>query len=65
VGGKGPELEARAGLLYLAYKNWANDAGERPLTGTAFGKRMKELGFNKRKNNTGAFYEGIGIREAQ
>jgi len=26
---------------------------------------MKELGFNKRKNNTGAFYEGIGIREAQ
>jgi hypothetical protein len=59
------ELEAPAELLYLAYKNCANDAGERPLTGTAFGRRMKELGFSKRKKNTGAFYKGIGIRAAR
>ena len=36
--------------LYTAYKEWAQNGGERPMTQTRFGRRMGDLGF---QNNTG------------
>lgn len=34
-----------ASALYAAYKKWAEDHGEHPITSTAFGLRIKERGF--------------------
>jgi putative DNA primase/helicase len=61
-GKKGAGFEAPARPLYISYRTWAIGSGEHPLTQTAFGKRLTELGFKKRKTNTGWIYEGIGIR---
>ncbi len=57
-----PNAQVKGRLLHLTYKKWADDAGEFALTETAFGRRMKEEGFPKRHSESGATYEGVGLR---
>lgn len=42
--------------LYKSYKQWAEDRGDRPMTQTAFGRRLDDLGFRAGKK------DGIRIR---
>ena len=58
----GDEMEARARPLYAAYKTWAMDTGERPLTERAFAQRMPDRGFGKRRTKVGAMYLGIAVQ---
>ena len=53
-------LHVRAGVLYAEFKNWAEENGERQMTGTKFGRAMKEL-FDSGKDTNGTFYLGIGL----
>ena len=54
--------QARARNLYMAYKAWADDTGERSMSATAFGRRLVERGLQKRKDEKGIHYFGIGFR---
>jgi putative DNA primase/helicase len=57
-----PTAEARAKELYTAYQEWCSDNGERAITGTAFGRRLAERGFDKyRDGRRGIHYIGIGL----
>ncbi len=56
-----PPAEARASELYAAYRQWADDNGLAPMTGTAFGKRMGKR-FKKGTGGGGyVVYAGIGL----
>jgi putative DNA primase/helicase len=43
--------EDRAGLLYVAFKLWAEENGHYVFSGTAFGNRLSEGGFSKRRGD--------------
>ena len=49
-----------AGELYKAYVEWCKANGEKELTGTTFGRRMKERGIDSVRSNH-VFYLGIGV----
>jgi putative DNA primase/helicase len=59
---EGEYASGMARNLYAAYRKWATDAGEEPVSETAFGRRLSEHGFTKRHTEKGAKYEGIGLR---
>jgi putative DNA primase/helicase len=46
----GPREEVPAGELYRAYRYWAEEQGDRPLTSQLFGRRLNEKGFTKKKS---------------
>jgi P4 family phage/plasmid primase-like protien len=54
------EAMTRAGRLYKAYQSWCDDNGERPMTGTMFGRRLGDRGLDKVKT-THVFYLGVGL----
>lgn len=57
-----PKGEVQAKLLFEAYKTWAEDNGEKPMTAQMFGRRLTERGLDKykdRKNFT--FYMGLSL----
>ena len=57
----GTEYTYQAIALYKAYHNWAQSAGEIPLSQKRFGGGMTERGFNKVKN--GIFvYHGLTLK---
>jgi putative DNA primase/helicase len=58
----GEFASAKARSLYGAYRTWATAAGEEPISETAFARRMAEHGLVKRRTETGAVYERIGLR---
>jgi phage/plasmid-associated DNA primase len=43
--------QVQARPLYQAYRKWAEEAGDRPMTGTLFGLRMMELGLKKERDS--------------
>jgi P4 family phage/plasmid primase-like protien len=54
----GANEKEEAGLLYLAFESWATDHGQFVFSGTAFGNRLTERGFTKRR---GHVPERLGI----
>ena len=57
-----PDEWVTANAFYLAYINWAKDAGEKPLTKTALGLRLAERGFAPGRDRTeGRLWRGIGL----
>jgi len=58
--GEFASIKARG--LYEAYRKWAECTGERILTETAFGRRLRERGFAKEHGRAGRLYRGIGLR---
>lgn len=60
---QGDGLKVRASELYAAYKEWCESNGEHPMTGTAFGRRMVERGFERLKSRTCYLYVGLRVRE--
>lgn len=54
------DATARAGELYAAYREWCDRSGERPLSGTMFGRRLTERGYDKVRTKY-VRYLGIGL----
>ena len=61
--GNDEELAVQARPLYVAYRKWAEEAGERPLTEMAFGLRMGECGFRKVRDAKNIRYVGIALKD--
>lgn len=57
---QGEKATVKGSNLYAAYKAWAEEMGLRPLSGTMFGKRMKDR-FDSVKHGV-VSYLGIGLR---
>lgn len=51
----------RASELFGAYNAWAEKRNEKPFKQTTFGRRIGEMGFEKRKSN-GVIWDGIKLR---
>ena len=56
-----PGEKERAAVLYSAYRDWALEQGERPVTNTRFGTALVERGFEKDKDNKGVVYYDIKV----
>lgn len=59
----GPKEEQPAGELYRAYKNWALENGEEPLTSTAFGRRLEEKSFGMKRGGKGRVRLGLSLKD--
>jgi len=53
------ESEIQAGVLYANYRDWCENNDEHPISQTAFGLRIKELGIQSRESKRRKFYQGI------
>lgn len=60
-----PGARVQAGMLYKAYASWCRTQGVEPITNTAFGMKLTELNYDKRRDSKGNhYYHGIGLMEA-
>jgi len=58
-----PSARCAAGQLYSAYADWARASGTAtPLTMTAFGRRLSELGYRESKSSDRRWRNGLGLR---
>jgi len=55
-----PIAEVRASELYQSYHNWCAYNALKPISSTAFGRKMGER-FEKRRTTKGVFYFGLGL----
>lgn len=53
--------QAKARELYLVYRKWAEEAGERFMRETDFSNSLSERGFEKKKAEAGNVWKGIGL----
>jgi putative DNA primase/helicase len=58
---EGPHGRVKAGDLYREYRSWAEAAGERPMTQTAFGTRLGDRGLAREKDRTGWWWVGLAL----
>lgn len=57
-----PTVTTKAGELYASYKNWAEAAGERPVSQRAFGLALKERGLEHGEPDRGrTTWRGIAL----
>jgi putative DNA primase/helicase len=60
---EGSMMSSASESLYREYRTWSEQVGERPMTNTAFGLRLVEGGFEKRRDSRGrTVYQGIGLK---
>jgi putative DNA primase/helicase len=55
-------LTVQASKLYAAYRQWCEDMGHHPMSGTAFGKEMSKR-FNKQKEGVMSYF-GVSLKLA-
>jgi putative DNA primase/helicase len=61
---EGPGLNVQARPLFKAYRAWAEEAGEHPMTETMFGLRMDQAGIKKdRDAGNRVIYRGIALKD--
>lgn len=58
-----PMFSCRASDLYDRYSRWSKNQGSKPMTNTAFGRRLGDRGLEKYKDMTGWHYRKIAIIE--
>ena len=56
--------DSKASLLYASYKEWCDQAGERPITQKKLGMRLVEQGFVSERRKTGYHWLGIGVLDS-
>lgn len=60
-----PGAKVQAGILYDTYKSWCGMNQVEPVTQTAFGMKMTELQYEKKRTAKGLFfYHGIGLLQS-
>jgi putative DNA primase/helicase len=52
---------AATNLLYDTYVKWCVATGEREITSTKFGTKMKEKGFEQGRTSVLRYWKGIGV----
>jgi putative DNA primase/helicase len=57
-------FSVKARVLYTAYRARSEEGGEKAITETAFGLKLAEHGFKKRRTNEGNMYEGIALKSS-
>ena len=60
-----PRHGVRASDLYSAYSRWCLVMGEKAETATTFGRRLVDLGFEKKRAGAGMFYYGLALVDAE
>lgn len=55
-------VETPARDLYISYARYADQSGEQPMTETAFGKELGNLGFAKKRTDAARLRIGIALR---
>ncbi len=58
-----PRAVGSASGLYRSYKDWVEENGGYPVSGTKFGLKLGARGFTKEKSGT-VIYRGIGLRDS-
>jgi phage/plasmid-associated DNA primase len=56
-----PNARAPSNALYKAYRQWAEEHGEAPMSHKLFASCLSERGFKKTRQNTGVLYVGVGL----
>ncbi len=56
-----PNARAPSNALYKAYRQWAEEHGEGPMSHKLFASCLSERGFKKTRQNTGVLYMGVGL----
>jgi putative DNA primase/helicase len=56
-----PNAEIRAGELYAAYRQGAENNGEFQMTDRDFSASLEERGFKKSRNSSGRFWKGLQL----
>ena len=59
----GTPYEVKAGPFYTAYQKWCEENGHKPMSGTRFGKDMKQR-FDSYPDYKGVHYIGVGLLES-
>jgi putative DNA primase/helicase len=54
-------VRAQASALYGSYRQWCEETGEKPESQRAFGMRLGERGFDRRKSRGVYWWLGIGL----
>jgi putative DNA primase/helicase len=57
-----PNLSVKSERLYIAYKEWCERGGEFQLTQTKFSTRLKERGYEKKRQKLGVVWFGIALK---
>jgi putative DNA primase/helicase len=61
----GDAFRARAGAFYSAYRDWAERSGENIIASDReFSARLISRGYERKEDNRGRYYAGIGLRVA-
>ncbi len=53
--------KVKSSALYSTYQDWCRDNGEQPLSQTKFSLRLKEKGFQTKRETTGQFWQKVGL----
>jgi putative DNA primase/helicase len=56
-----PELMIKARELFKCYQDWCDDHNEHAVSERFFGLRLKEMGFEQKRNNDGRYWRGVGM----
>ena len=59
---KEPMAEMKAKILYDTFKKWCEESGEKTITQTALGIKLKERGFEKERKRDGYHWIGFGLK---
>ena len=59
------DIRTKAGTLFKKYIDWCSCNGEKPMTPTAFGMRLGERGYSKKKIKGIIEWSGIGLLTAE
>lgn len=57
----GKSHRVKAGDLFKAYQSWCTENGERPTNQTAFGRKLEERQYTKRKQGGTIYRDGIAL----
>lgn len=57
----GPTFRVRSSNLYEVWSAWCNTEGEQPGTNKAFTTALQNKGFDTKRTNVGAMWQGIGL----
>ncbi|OFW00561.1 MAG: hypothetical protein A3G20_03720 [Acidobacteria bacterium RIFCSPLOWO2_12_FULL_59_11] len=56
-----PSASASSNAIYKAYKQWAEEYGEMPMSHKMFASCLSERGFRKQRMTSGIVYHGVGL----
>ena len=55
------QAKAKAGDLYTAFREWAQEQGEPDMSGRRFGEALSERGFRQLRTNAARWWSGVGL----